>query len=225
MGKISTATDIAEANDVDLVVEAIVENLPIKLDFFERLGKIMPEDTILASNTSSFPISELAEASGRPNMVCGLHYFNPVQIMKLVEIVETPTTDNAVIDRVTRFVEKTGKTGVPCKDTPGFIVNRLLVPYIVSAVGMLARGDAKADDIDTAMRLGAGMPMGPITLSDYVGNDISLAVMQGWVERFPDNPQFQIPEAMQLLEDMVAANKLGRKTGQGFYEWEGNKRK
>merc|ERR1719498_422720 len=144
--------------------------------------------------------------------------------MKLVEIVSTDHTDPSVVEKVSAFVAKTGKTGVPCGDTPGFIVNRLLVPYIVQGVAMVARGDAKPDDIDLAMRLGAGYPMGPITLSDYVGNDINLAVMKGWVDRYPDDPSFQCPEALELLEKMVAENKLGRKTGQGFYKWEGNKR-
>ena len=207
-----------------VIIEAIVENLPIKLDFYEKLGALCKPETIFASNTSSFPITEMAEASGRPEKVCGLHYFNPVQIMKLCEIVKTDHTDPQVIDDVSAFVKKTGKVGVPCGDTPGFIVNRLLVPYIVQGVAMVARGDAKPDDIDLAMRLGAGYPMGPITLSDYVGNDINLAVMKGWVERFPDDPAFQVPEAMELLEEMVEKNLLGRKTGEGFFKWEGNKR-
>ena len=223
MGRIETSTDVSAVADADLVVEAIVENLPIKLDFFKSLGEITKDDAILATNTSSFPVTEMALASGRPSHVCGLHYFNPVQIMKLVEIVATDHTDPAAIDAVSAFVKKTGKVGVPCSDTPGFIVNRLLVPYIVQGVAMVARGDATPQDVDTAMRLGAGHPMGPITLSDYVGNDINLAVMKGWVERYPDDPAFQAPEAMELLEKMCAENKLGRKTGQGFYKWEGNK--
>ena len=222
---IVTSTDVgAAAEDCDLIIEAIVENLPIKLDFYKNLGSITKSGQILASNTSSFPIGDMAAASGRPEDVCGLHYFNPVQIMKLVEIVSTEHTSQDTIDRVTKYVKQTGKVGVPCGDSPGFIVNRLLVPYIVQGVAMVARGDAKPDDIDLAMRLGAGHPMGPITLSDYVGNDINLAVMKGWVEKYPDDPAFQVPEAMALLEEMVAANKLGRKTGEGFFKWNGNKR-
>ena len=222
---ITTSTDIgAAAEDCDLIIEAIVEHLPTKLDFYTSLGSMTKAGQILASNTSSFPITDMAVASGRPEDVCGLHYFNPVQIMKLVEVVRTEHTSQATVDAVTAYVEKTGKVGVPCGDTPGFIVNRLLVPYIVQGVAMVARGDAKADDIDLAMRLGAGYPMGPITLSDYVGNDINLAVMKGWVERFPDDPAFQAPEAMVLLEEMVAEGLLGRKTGQGFFKWDGNKR-
>jgi 3-hydroxyacyl-CoA dehydrogenase len=222
---ITTSTDIgAAAEDCDLIIEAIIENLPIKLDFYKQLGGLTSSGQILASNTSSFSITEMAEASGRPEDVVGLHYFNPVQIMKLVEVVSTEHTLQSNVDSVTAYVERTGKVGVPCGDTPGFIVNRLLVPYIVQGVAMVARGDAKADDIDLAMQLGAGYPMGPITLSDYVGNDINLAVMKGWLEKFPNDPAFQVPEAMVLLEEMVANNKLGRKTGEGFFKWEGNKR-
>eukprot|EP00939_MAST-03C_sp_MAST-3C-sp1_P002134 g2134.t1 len=225
LGNITTSTDIGAVADCDLVVEAIVENLPIKIDFYKNLGALTAEHGgILASNTSSFPITEMGKASGRPEAMCGLHYFNPVAIMKLVEIVKTDATESSVIDAVSKYVTNTGKIGVPCSDTPGFIVNRLLVPYIVQGVAMMARGDAKAEDIDTAMMYGAGYPMGPITLSDYVGNDINLAVMKGWMERYPEDPAFQVPEAMELLEKMVADNKLGRKTGEGFYKWKGNKR-
>jgi 3-hydroxyacyl-CoA dehydrogenase len=224
LARIEMTTDVEAVADSDLVIEAIIENLPIKKKFFEQLGGIVQPHTILASNTSSFPITEMAEASGIPERVCGIHYFNPVQLMRLVEVVSTEHTNKEIVDEMVAFVKKTGKVPVTCGDTPGFIVNRLLVPYIAQGVAMLARGDATAEDIDTAMRLGAGYPMGPITLSDYVGNDINLAVMQGWTEADPENPAFQIPEGVELLEKMVAENKLGRKTGQGFYKWEGNKR-
>ena len=194
LGRIETSTDVNAVGDCDLVIEAIVENLPIKLDFFENLGKVTSDNCILASNTSSFPITKMAEASGVAHRVCGIHYFNPVQLMKLVEVVSTEHTDADVTSTMVDFVKQTGKVPVTCGDTPGFIVNRLLVPYIAQGVAMLARGDATAEDIDTAMRLGAGYPMGPITLSDYVGNDINLAVMEGWMEAEPNNPAFQIPE-------------------------------
>ena len=194
LSRIETSTDVNAVADCDLVIEAIVENLPIKLEFFENLGKITKDDCILASNTSSFPITKMAEASGVAHRVCGIHYFNPVQLMKLVEVVSTEHTEADVTSAMVQFAKQTGKVPVTCGDTPGFIVNRLLVPYIAQGVAMLARGDASADDIDTAMRLGAGYPMGPITLSDYVGNDINLAVMEGWMEAEPNNPAFQIPE-------------------------------
>lgn len=221
---ISATDDMGEvASSTDLVIEAIIEDRGIKLKFFEDLGKLVTEDTIVATNTSSYSVKEMAVASGIPERVCGLHYFNPVQIMKLCEVIGTDLTDPAVLEKVNTFVAKQGKTAVTCGDTPGFIVNRLLVPYIAQGVGLLARGDATAKDIDTAMMLGAGHPMGPITLSDYVGNDINLAVMKGWMEKEPENPAFQNPEGVALLEQMVADGLLGRKTGQGFYKWDGNK--
>lgn len=224
MGRIKGSTNIEDAADCDLIIEAIVEDMKIKVPFYENLGQIAKPEAIFATNTSSYSVTEMAAASGRPDKVVGLHYFNPVQIMKLVEVISTPDSDPAVVEKVMEFVKKTGKTAVSCGDTPGFIVNRLLVPYIVQGIGMVARGDATPEAIDTAMMLGTGHPMGPITLSDYVGNDINLACMQGWQDKYPDDPAFKVPEAMALLEEMVAAGKLGRKTGQGFYKWEGNRK-
>lgn len=224
ISRITGTTEIEKAADCDLIIEAIVEDMSIKIPFYENLGKIAKPDAIFATNTSSYSVEEMAVASGRPSQMVGLHYFNPVQIMKLVEIISTKHSDPSVVEKVVEFVKKTGKVGVQCGDTPGFIVNRLLVPYIVQGIAMVARGDATPEAVDTAMCLGAGHPMGPITLSDYVGNDINLACMTGWMEKYPDDPAFQVPEAMELLEKMVAEGKLGRKTGQGFYKWEGNKR-
>ena len=179
LGRIKMTTSMEEvAAEADLNIEAIVENLDIKLDFFEKLGAMSKPDSVLATNTSSYPVTKMADASGVPERVCGIHYFNPVQIMKLVEVVSTEKSDPALIAKVTEFVNKTGKVPVQAKDTPGFIVNRLLVPYITEAVALVARGDASPSDVDTAMKLGAGHPMGPITLSDYVGNDINLACMK-----------------------------------------------
>lgn len=224
MARISAGAELTHVTDSsDLIIEAIIENLDIKLEFFKNLGGMANDNAIIATNTSSFSVTEMADASGVASRFCGLHYFNPVQIMKLVEVISTEHTDPAVITSVNEFVGKTGKVAVSCGDTPGFIVNRLLVPYLAQGVGILARGDATAADIDTAMRLGAGHPMGPITLSDYVGNDITLSCMKGWIEKFPDDPSFQVPEAIAMLEEMVAAGNLGRKSGQGFYAWEGNK--
>jgi len=224
MGRIKGSTNIEDSANCDLIIEAIVEDMKIKVPLYENLGKVAKPEAIFATNTSSYSVSEMAAASGRPDKVVGLHYFNPVQIMKLVEVISTPTSDPAVVEKVMEFVKKTGKTAVSCGDTPGFIVNRLLVPYIVQGIGMVARGDATPEAIDTAMMLGTGHPMGPITLSDYVGNDINLACMQGWQEKYPDDPAFINPDAMALLEEMVADGKLGRKTGQGFYKWEGNRK-
>ncbi len=207
--------------DCDLVVEAIVEDLGAKKKLFAELGKLCKQDTILASNTSSFPIGEMAEASGRPQRFVGLHFFNPVQLMELVEVVRTAKTDENVFAAARAFGEAVGKTPVACKDTPGFVVNRLLVPYMTQALQMLERGDASKEDIDAAMQYGCGHPMGPITLTDYVGLDTTLSILEGWVARFPKEPAFAIPE---ILRKKVAEKKLGRKSGEGFYKWQGDKK-
>ena len=219
--RITGTTERAQLADCDLVVEAIVEDLDAKKSLFAELGGLCKAETIFASNTSSFPIGEMAEASGRPSRFVGLHFFNPVQLMRLVEVVRTDGTDDEVFAAARAFGEAVGKAPVACKDTPGFVVNRLLVPYMSQAFLMLERGDASAEDIDTAMQFGCGHPMGPITLTDYVGLDTTLSILEGWVERYPDEPAFAIP---QILRDKVAQGKLGRKTGEGFYKWEGDKR-
>lgn len=219
--RISGATERKALADCDLVVEAIVENLDVKKQLFGELGKLCKPETIFASNTSSFPVTEMAAASGRPTRFVGLHFFNPVQLMKLVEVVRTDKTADDVFAQARAFGEACGKTPVACKDTPGFVVNRLLVPYMAEAMKMLERGDASAQDIDTAMKLGCGFPMGPIELTDYVGLDTTLFIVEGWTKRFPGDPAFSVPK---VLRDMVAQGKLGRKTGQGFYKWEGDKR-
>lgn len=207
--------------DRDLVVEAIVENLDEKKKLFAELGKICKTQTILASNTSSFPVAVMGTASGRPAQMVGLHFFNPVQLMRLVEVVRTAATSDEVFAAARAFGEACGKTPVACKDTPGFVVNRLLVPYMVQSLLMLERGDALAADIDAAMKLGCGHPMGPIELTDYVGLDTTLAILEGWVKAHPGEPAFAIPA---VLKKKVAEGKLGRKTGEGFYKWQGDKR-
>ena len=211
----------ADLADCDLVVEAIVENLDVKKTLFAELGKLCKPETIFASNTSSFPIAAMAEASGRPSRVVGLHFFNPVQLMKLVEVVRTDKTDAAVFEAARAFGVACGKTAIACKDTPGFVVNRLLVPYMSQALLMLERGDASAEDIDIAMKLGTGYPMGPIELTDYVGLDTTLSILEGWVKAHPNEPAFTIPK---ILASKVAEKKLGRKTGEGFYKWQGDKK-
>lgn len=211
----------ADLADCDLVVEAIVEDLGVKKELFAELGRLCKPETIFASNTSSFPIGAMAEASGRPSRFVGLHFFNPVQLMKLVEVVRTDITDAQVFEDAKAFGAACGKAPVACKDTPGFVVNRLLVPYMTEAMRMLERGDASAQDIDTAMKLGCGYPMGPIELTDYVGLDTTLFIVEGWTKRYPNEPAFQVPK---MLRDLVAQKKLGRKTGEGFYKWEGDKR-
>lgn len=220
-GRISGSLERRDLADCDLVVEAIVEDLELKKRLFAELGKLCKPQAILASNTSSFPIGELAAASGRHDRTIGLHFFNPVQLMKLVEIVRTPRTTDDVFAEAKAFAETCGKTPIACKDTPGFVVNRLLVPYMAEAMKMLERGDATPEDIDTAMKLGCGHPMGPIELTDYVGLDTTLFIVEGWTKAYPNEPAFTVPK---VLREMVRQGKLGRKTGQGFYKWEGDKR-
>lgn len=219
--RIQGSLDMQDLADCDLVVEAVVEDLDLKQKLFADLGAVCKPSAILASNTSSFPITEMAVASGRPERVVGLHFFNPVQLMRLVEVVRTKHTDEDVFATARAFGEAAGKTPVSCKDTPGFVVNRLLVPYLVQALMMLERGDATKEDIDAAMQFGCGYPMGPLTLTDYVGLDTTLFILKGWVERYPNEPAFAIPAS---LEEKVKAGKLGRKTGEGFYKWEGDKK-
>lgn len=221
LGRITGSLDKGNLADCDLVIEAIVENLDVKKALFTELGGVCKPETIFASNTSSFPIGEMAEASGRPTRFVGLHFFNPVQLMRLVEVVRTDETDEDVFASARAFGEACGKSPVSCKDTPGFVVNRLLVPYMTQALLMLERGDASREDIDTAMQLGCGYPMGPLTLTDYVGLDTTLFILQGWKERYPDEPAFEVPA---ILERLVAEGKLGRKTGEGFYKWDGDKK-
>jgi 3-hydroxyacyl-CoA dehydrogenase len=221
LGRITGSLDKHSLAGCDLVIEAIVENLDVKKALFAELGRLCKPETIFASNTSSFPIAEMAQASGRPARFVGLHFFNPVQLMRLVEVVRTDATDEDVFASARAFGEACGKSPVSCKDTPGFVVNRLLVPYMTQALLMLERGDATREDIDTAMQLGCGHPMGPLTLTDYVGLDTTLFILRGWKERYPDEPAFEVPA---ILEKLVAQGKLGRKTGEGFYKWDGDKK-
>jgi 3-hydroxyacyl-CoA dehydrogenase len=221
LARVSGTLDKQALADCDLVVEAIVEDLPAKQALFKELGKLCKPAAIFASNTSSFPIGEMASASGRPARFVGLHFFNPVQLMRLVEVVRTDKTDADVFASARAFGEACGKVPVACKDTPGFVVNRLLVPYMVQSLMMLERGDATKEDIDAAMQHGCGYPMGPITLTDYVGLDTTLSILEGWCERYPKEPAFAIPA---ILRKKVKEGKLGRKTGEGFYKWEGDKK-
>ncbi|XP_013863209.1 hydroxyacyl-coenzyme A dehydrogenase, mitochondrial [Austrofundulus limnaeus] len=217
MQNVSTSTDVASAVPAsDLVLEAIVENIKVKQDLFGRLDKLAPEHTIFASNTSSLPIMDIASSTNRLDRFGGLHFFNPVPMMKLVEVIGTSATSQKTFDSLLNFSKALGKTPVSCKDTPGFIVNRLLVPYMMEALRLYERGDACKEDIDIAMKLGAGYPMGPFELSDYVGLDTVKFIVDGWSANSPDNPLFAQSE---LLNKLVAEGKLGRKTGEGFYKY------
>ncbi|CAG0917034.1 unnamed protein product [Notodromas monacha] len=217
MAQIATSTSAEESSrETDLVIEAIVENITVKQQLFKNLDSIAPDHTIFTSNTSSLSIGRIASATNRRDRFGGLHFFNPVPMMKLLEVVRIPETSNESFKKMMDFGAALGKTTVVCQDTPGFIVNRLLVPYMMEAVRMLERGDASARDIDVAMKLGAGYPMGPFELSDYVGLDTCKFIMDGWHQDHPDEPLFKpIPS----LDKMVAEGKLGKKSGEGFYSY------
>ncbi|KAL7530886.1 hypothetical protein ACHAWF_003549 [Thalassiosira exigua] len=221
LGKITFTTDRGALSDADFIVEAIIENLDLKKQLYSDLGMECKPETIFASNTSSLSITQMALASGRPGKFVGVHFFNPVQLMKLVEIIRTEHTDPDAFDKTVEWAEKIGKVGVRCRDTPGFIVNRLLVPNLVQAILLVERGDATIKDVDLSMQLGAGHPMGPLHLADYVGLDTCLFIMEGWVKDFPEERAFVVPD---ILREKVNRNELGRKTGKGFYNWDGDKR-
>ncbi|CAK6432910.1 unnamed protein product [Pipistrellus nathusii] len=217
LSNVSTNTDAASVvHSMDLVVEAIVENLKVKNELFKRLDKFASEHTIFASNTSSLQITNIANATTRQDRFAGLHFFNPVPMMKLVEVIKTPMTSQKTFESLLDFSKALGKHPVTCKDTPGFIVNRLLVPYLMEAVRLYERGDASKEDIDVAMKLGAGYPMGPFELLDYVGLDTTKFIMDGWHEMDTQNPLFQPSPS---VNKMVAEKKLGKKTGEGFYKY------
>lgn len=217
LGRLTFTTDLALFGDRDLVIEAVVENLDVKRDLFERIDDIVKSsDAILASNTSSIPITQIATATSRPESVIGMHFFNPATVMPLVEVISTVVTDESVATRAAEFATNTlGKTVVHAKDRAGFIVNKLLCPYIFEAVRMYEEGFATREDIDAAMVNGVGYPMGPLTLSDLIGNDTMLAVADAFMEEYQD-PRYAAPP---LLRRMVEAGLLGRKSGRGFYDY------
>jgi 3-hydroxybutyryl-CoA dehydrogenase len=199
----------------ELVIEAAVENLETKRQVFSTLDQVVAADAVLSSNTSSLSITEIAAFTRRPDRVLGLHFFNPVPIMKLVEIIRALSTSDHAFARAQEFVTQIGKTPVLCKDTPGFVVNRLLVPYLLDAVRVLESGIASKEDIDNGMKLGCGHPMGPLTLLDFVGLDTTYFIANIMFEEFKE-PRFAAPP---LLKRMVLAGHLGRKSGRGFYEY------
>jgi len=218
IGRLHIATNPDQAiSTADLVVEAVTENLDLKKKLFSSYDKVAPSKTILASNTSSLAIKDIAAACpDRLGTFGGLHFFNPVPVMKLLEVIRIPETSDETFNAMMDWGKAMGKTCVEAKDTPGFIVNRLLVPVLMESVRLVERGDAKPKDVDIAMKLGAGWPMGPLELADYVGLDTNKFIMDGWHERFPEEPLFQPSE---MLNKLVAEGKLGRKTGEGFYKY------
>ena len=208
-------TNLEELRDSDLVIEAIIEQLPAKKELFAALDKWCPPATIFASNTSSISITEIATATRRADRFLGLHFFNPVPVMKLVEVIRTISTDPRVFEEVIAFAERLGKTPVRTGDHPGFIVNRLLVPYMLDAIRVLEEGVGSIEDIDKSMKLGCGHPMGPFTLLDFVGLDTTYYIANVLFDEFKE-PRFAAPP---LLKRMVLAGWHGRKSGRGFYDY------
>jgi 3-hydroxybutyryl-CoA dehydrogenase len=207
--------DMADFADCDLVIEAVVENMEEKVRLFPALDRVLKPEALILSNTSSLNVTQMGAVTRRPAQVCGLHFFNPAPVMKLVEIVRTLSTSDETIETVRQFALSLGKTPVLAKDTAGFIVNFLLIPYLLAAVRMLENGMATRDDIDTAMKLGCGYPMGPFTLLDYVGLDTTLWAAEAIYDEYKD-PLYAPPP---LLRRMVLSGMYGKKSGRGFYAY------
>ncbi len=214
-GRVTATHDLHDLKDCDLVLESVVEDLEVKKELFRQLDLAVNDSAILATNTSTLPVVELAMVTERPHRVCGIHFFNPATAMSLVEVVRPMTADDSTIDEAKAFAAACGKEPVEVKDRAGFIVNALLFPYLNNAVRMLENGTASRDDIDAAMKGGCNFPMGPLALLDLVGLDTSLAILDALYEEFRD-PNYA---AMPLLRRMVTAGHLGRKTGVGFYDY------
>ncbi len=215
LGRITGTTEMTDLADCDMVIEAAIENMNLKKEIFQELDDLCRPEAILATNTSSLSVTEIAAVTDRTDRVMGVHFFNPVPVMKLVELVSTILTSPTTVATVRDVVEKMGKTPVMANDTPGFIVNRLLVPYIIDAIRAYEQGLGSREDIDTGMKLGAGHPMGPLELADYIGLDTMLYVAQIMYDEFGE-ARFAPPP---LLKRMVAAGHLGRKSGKGFYDY------
>ena len=214
-GRLKGTTSLQDLKDCDVIVEAIIEKLPAKRELFVELDALCPAQTIFASNTSSLTITEIAASTKRPQRFVGLHFFNPVPVMKLVEVVRTIATDAAVYEEMVAFGSKLGKTPVRANDSGGFIVNRLLVPYLLDAIRALEEGAGSIVDIDNSMKLGCGYPMGPLTLLDFVGLDTTYYISQIMFDEFKEK-RFAAPP---LLKRMVLAGWHGKKTGRGFYDY------
>jgi 3-hydroxybutyryl-CoA dehydrogenase len=213
--RLETTTNIEDLKRSDLVIEAIVENMPAKKELFKKLDALLAPHAIICTNTSSLCVIEMAAVTRRPKLIAGLHFFNPVPLMKLVEVVKTIVTSQETIDTLFAFAAKVGKKPILAQDTPGFIVNRLLVPYLLYAVRMYESGLASKEDIDEGMKLGCGHPMGPLTLLDFVGLDTTYFIAQIMFDEFKD-PLMAPPP---LLKRMVLAGQFGKKSGKGFYDY------
>jgi 3-hydroxybutyryl-CoA dehydrogenase len=215
LGRVRFVEQLADLGGGDLIIEAVVEDRDVKLDYFRRLDEIAPDNAVLASNTSSIPIAGLAGVVSHPGRVLGLHFFSPAPVMGLVEVVSALGTTQETIERAQAFVLSLGKTPIATKDRSGFIVNMLLIPYLVAAVRMLEDGFATREDIDAGMRLGCGHPMGPLVLCDFIGLDVLYAICDSLYDEFK-RPEYAPPP---LLKRMLATGWLGKKSGRGFYDY------
>lgn len=215
LSKISGTTDVNLFSNVDLVIEAVNENIDLKKKVFKELDQVCGENTILATNTSALSVTEIATATKRPDRVIGVHFFNPVPVMGLVEVIKSITTSEETFSIVKEVIGDLGKTPVVVNEAPGFVVNRILIPMINEAIFILNEGVAEAEDIDKAMKLGANHPIGPLALADLIGLDVCLAIMDTLYEEFADPKYRPCP----LLKKKVRAGHLGRKSGQGFYKY------
>jgi 3-hydroxybutyryl-CoA dehydrogenase len=219
MGNLSGTTKLADLKDCDLIIEAAIENINLKKEIFGELDTICPAQTIFASNTSSLTITEMAAATKRPDRFVGLHFFNPVPLMKLVEVVRTIATSQATFAAAFAFGKSVGKEPIACKDNSGFVVNLLLVPYLLDAIRAVENGVASVEDIDKGMMLGCGYPMGPLTLLDFVGLDTTYFIAEIMFNEYRQEKYAAPP----LLRKMVLAGYLGKKSGRGFYDYSGEK--
>jgi 3-hydroxybutyryl-CoA dehydrogenase len=216
LDRITTTTNLEDLKDADIVIEAVIEDLEVKKEVFSKLDEILPENVIIATNTSSMSITVIAESTKRPERVAGMHFFNPAQLMKLVEVVRGYKTSDETVEELKAFSKQLSKEPIEVKkDTPGFIVNRIMIPQFIEAIKLLEEGVASAEDIDKAVTLGLNYPMGPFTLQDYAGVDIGYYVMEYFKHEFNDN-RFAPP---LLLKQLVHAGRLGKKTGAGFYDY------
>ena len=215
LANIQTTLELGDLSECDIIIEAIVENVDIKKKLFQDLGKSCKDDAILASNTSSIPIGILAEASGRPELVVGMHFMNPVPVMKLVEVIRAKSTNDSTFDATFKLAEDLNKVPVLVNDFPGFVSNRILLPMLNEAMFCVMEGVAEPEAVDTVMKLGMSHPMGPLTLADFIGLDTCLAIMEVLHKDLDDDKYRPCP----LLIEMVKDGKLGKKSGEGFYKY------